>query len=87
MQSNTRNAQAFRGFGYVCKRLVTPVLQALGFLLLSLGLVSPSLAQQQYPNRPLRLLLPFPPGGSTDILGRIVAQSLSEKLGQPVISD
>jgi len=87
MQSNTRNAQAFRGFGDVCKRLATPVLQALGFLLLSLGLVSPSLAQQQYPNRPLRLLLPFPPGGSTDILGRIVAQSLSEKLGQPVISD
>lgn len=87
MKSNIRNAQSSRGFSDVCKRRLTAVLQVLGFMLLAPGLVSSSLAQSQYPNRPLRMVLPFPPGGSTDILGRIVAQSLSEKLGQPVIAD
>jgi tripartite-type tricarboxylate transporter receptor subunit TctC len=44
-------------------------------------------AQSEYPNKPLRLIVPFPPGGSTDIVGRIVAQRLSEKLGQQIIVD
>ena len=39
----------------------------------------------QYPNRPVKLIVPFPAGGSTDIVGRLVAQKLSEKLGQPVV--
>jgi tripartite-type tricarboxylate transporter receptor subunit TctC len=42
---------------------------------------------QAYPNRPLKIIIPFPPGGPTDILGRIVAQKLSERLGQNVIVD
>lgn len=87
MQSNVIDTQAFRSFSRAYKGRVMALLQLLGMALLTLGLVAPSLAQQQYPNRPLRLVLPFPPGGSTDILGRIVAQSLSEKLGQPVIAD
>jgi len=44
-------------------------------------------AQSEYPNKPLRLIVPFPPGGSTDIIGRIVAQRLGEKLGQQIIVD
>ena len=40
-----------------------------------------------YPNRPLRFILPFPPGGGTDIVGRVLAQKLSEELGLPVIPD
>jgi len=44
-------------------------------------------AQSDYPNKPLRLIVPFPPGGSTDIIGRIVAQRLSEKLGQQIVVD
>jgi tripartite-type tricarboxylate transporter receptor subunit TctC len=40
---------------------------------------------QQYPARPVRMLVGFPPGGGTDIVGRIVAQKLSENLGQQII--
>jgi len=42
---------------------------------------------QAYPTRPIRFILPFPPGGNTDILGRIAGQKLSERLGQPVVAD
>lgn len=42
---------------------------------------------QAYPARPIRMIIGFPPGGGTDILGRIVAQKLSEALGQQVIVD
>ena len=47
---------------------------------------APALAQS-YPAKPLRLIVPFTPGGSTDILGRSVAQSLTDALGQQVIVD
>ena len=42
---------------------------------------------QNFPNRPIRLILPFPPGGGTDILGRIFAQKLGESFGQNVIAE
>jgi tripartite-type tricarboxylate transporter receptor subunit TctC len=40
-----------------------------------------------YPTRPVRLVIPFVPGGSNDIVGRVVAQQLSERLGKPVVID
>jgi tripartite-type tricarboxylate transporter receptor subunit TctC len=40
---------------------------------------------QNYPNRPLRVVATFPPGGATDILARIAAQKLNERLGQPAV--
>jgi tripartite-type tricarboxylate transporter receptor subunit TctC len=42
---------------------------------------------QQYPARPVRLIVPYPPGGGTDTLARVVSQKLSETLGQQVVMD
>ncbi|MFN7088192.1 MAG: Bug family tripartite tricarboxylate transporter substrate binding protein, partial [Burkholderiales bacterium] len=42
---------------------------------------------QAYPLKPVRLVLPFPPGGPSDILGRALAQKLSEQIGQSVVPD
>src|SRR5688572_17830033 len=42
---------------------------------------------QQYPARPIRMVIGFPPGGGTDIVGRIVAQKLTDALGQQVLPD
>ncbi|CAH0192676.1 tripartite tricarboxylate transporter substrate binding protein [Roseomonas sp. CECT 9278] len=51
-------------------------------------LAAPALAQEApWPNRPIRLVVAFPPGGLTDVMGRMVAQRLQAELGQPVVVD
>ena len=50
-------------------------------------MLAPSTFADDYPNRPVRLIIPFPPGGSNDVVGRLVAQQLSTKLGQQVYVD
>ena len=44
-------------------------------------------AAQSYPAKPVTLIIPFPPGGSTDIIGRIAADGLARELGQPFVVD
>jgi len=60
------------------------LLIALGY---SLALTTSVVAQQDYPNRPVRMIIPFPPGGSNDIVGRTIATQLSERLGKQVVVD
>lgn len=58
--------------------------------LITLGLVGamlPSVHAQGYPNKPIRLIVPFPPGGGNDVIGRIIAQKLTERFGQQVVVD
>ncbi len=50
-------------------------------------LAAPLAAAQTYPVKPVRMIIPFPPGGPTDIFGRMVAQHLSEAFRQQVIAD
>lgn len=54
---------------------------------LSLVAAVPALAADAYPSKPITLVIPFPPGGATDVIGRLLGQKLGEKLGQPVIID
>ncbi len=53
-------------------------------LVLAAGLQSTAVAQS-YPAKPVRIIVPFPPGDSTDIIGRLIAPKLTDRLGQPVI--
>jgi len=61
------------------------LLQAL--LILIAATLPASLLAQAYPVKPIRMILPFPPGGPTDITGRAIAQKLSEQLGQTVVPE
>jgi len=54
-------------------------------LAVALVMVSATTAVAQYPSKPIRFVMPFPAGGPTDVLGRVIAQKLSEQVGQPVV--
>lgn len=58
---------------------------AAGLIGLCLIVGAPEVGAQAYPNKPIRLVLPFPPGGGTDTFGRITADRMTERLGQQVI--
>ena len=56
-------------------------------IICSFLLISPHLLAQNYPNKPIRFVIPFPPGGATDIIGRIISMELTKTLGQQVVAD
>src|SRR2546430_17191689 len=54
----------------------------------AIGIVGPEIAAaQEFPTKPIRIVVPFPPGGTTDVVARFVAQRMSESMGQTVIVD
>lgn len=55
--------------------------------LLLAALATPALAQDSYPSRPLRLIIPVGVGGVTDVVGRIIAEAMAQRLGQPVVPE
>jgi tripartite-type tricarboxylate transporter receptor subunit TctC len=70
-----------------------PVAKMRALIIGAIGLLSiimawcASAAADDYPSRPIRLIIPFPPGGSNDVVGRIIANQLGQKLGQTVFVD
>jgi tripartite-type tricarboxylate transporter receptor subunit TctC len=52
---------------------------------LSLSMAAPVSAQEKYPARPIHLIVPFAAGGAADLVARVIGQSISDKLGQPVV--
>ena len=59
--------------------------RTLALALVALGLFPAAALAQTYPSKPIRLIVPFPPGGGVDFIGRIVGRGLSERLGQQVV--
>jgi len=51
------------------------------------GAISPAAAQAPWPNRQIRMVIPWPPGQATDVVGRLAGQRLSERLGQVVVPE
>ena len=61
------------------------MLKLVAALFAACALIAAPAAAQDYPNKPIRIVVSFGPGGGADIVGRILGQSLQEKLGQPVV--
>jgi tripartite-type tricarboxylate transporter receptor subunit TctC len=57
------------------------------FLALAAALAATAALAQGYPNKPVKVIVPYPPGGPTDIVARSVAQKLSEQTGQQFVVD
>jgi hypothetical protein len=60
-------------------------LRALGAALFALVLPMSTAGAQEYPDKPVHLIVPFPPGGGADILARTVAPRLAQALGKPIV--
>ncbi len=61
------------------------LIAATAFAALGSALPQIALAQSDYPNKPIKIIVAFPPGGTSDVMGRMVADPLAKILGQPVV--
>jgi hypothetical protein len=76
--------------GYISRtqslgKKMSNALRLLTFAILSFAAGSQSAWASDYPSKAIRWIVPYPPGGTTDVLARIMAQRLTETLGQPVV--
>jgi tripartite-type tricarboxylate transporter receptor subunit TctC len=68
------------------KIFTTPrILLTLSQICFSLFLITPYAQAQDYPNRPIKVIIPFAPGGPSDIVGRVLMQQISENLNKPIV--
>jgi tripartite-type tricarboxylate transporter receptor subunit TctC len=67
------------------KGTTSPIALSLIAVCLTLAAVSPALSQGRYPTRPITVVVPFPAGGPSDVVARIVAESMSKALGQQMV--
>jgi tripartite-type tricarboxylate transporter receptor subunit TctC len=68
----------------LCKKIGLLLALSIAFTFIT---ATVTLAADSYPSKPVRLIIPFPPGGSNDIAGRLIATKLSERLGKQVVVD
>jgi tripartite-type tricarboxylate transporter receptor subunit TctC len=64
---------------------LTALPRAVALALLGMSIATGAVAQGAWPSKPIRFIVPFPPGGSADVMGRIIATELSKALGQQII--
>jgi tripartite-type tricarboxylate transporter receptor subunit TctC len=76
----------YSGYDKNIERIITAVSTMTALFLLASAMAAPLYAQS-YPNKPIRLILPFQPGGTTDIIGRIIGAKFAERFGQPVVPE
>src|SRR5690606_19095633 len=86
----TITQSAVRNYNFNRRRIMSTMLRKwCGSIIMGLcastGLVAGAVASEAYPSKPIKLVVPFPAGGPADVMGRIVAQIMSDSLKQSVI--
>jgi hypothetical protein len=73
---------SFEGVTVFTTKRQLAVATVMGALIL---IASPMVLAQSYPTKPIKMIVPFPAGGTTDVVARIIAQRMTETMGQPVL--